>query len=293
MLRGNKMLEPRPGQMIFDGLHVGHLEDYEKKDLEWIVRGFLLKGELTILQGHGGTSKGTLAAAWASWVTNGGTREEPIAPQHVLWASAEDNIGTVVRPRLEVAGANTNMVKPIFYMRDGEQEGLVIPDHVRELQEIVLDLDVGLVVIDPLMSHLSPELDANSDKEVKLALRSLSRMAQETGCAVLAVHHFAKDTSRGAFLSGQGSIAFGATARMVLAIAEHDEDEDIRVLEVVKTNLSKKGLTMELRLEREAVPGLDELVPRVVRTGHHTDKSVHDLLRVFRRKQKVEVPFST
>lgn len=275
--------------MPFDGLHVGHLEDYEKKDLEWLVRGFLLAGELTILQGHGGTSKGTLAALWAAWVSTGGDEREP---QHVLWASAEDNIGTVVRPRLEVAGADTDMVRPIFYIRDGEQEGFVIPDHVRELTEIVLDLDVGLVVIDPLMSHLSPELDANSDKEVKQALRPLSKMAQETGCAVLAIHHFSKSTERGAFLSGQGSIAFGATARMVLAIAEHDEDEDLRILEVVKTNLSRKGMKMELRIEREAVEGLDELVPKVVRTETHTDKSVHDLLRVFRRKQKPDVPFS-
>lgn len=283
------MLEQRPG-MVFDGLHIGHLEDYEKRDLDWLLRGFLLAGELTILQGHGGTSKGTLAAAWAAMVTRGKDCEPTREPQHVLWAAAEDNIGSVVRPRLEVANADTSMVKTVFVYRDGMQEGITIPDDVRELKEAVLDLDVGLVIIDPLMSHLSSELNANDDKEVKLALRSLVSMAHETGCAVLAVHHFTKDTGRGAFLSGQGSGAFGNTARMVLAIAEDDEDEDLRLLEVVKTNVSKKGLTMELRIEREPVAGLEELVPRVVRTYNYSGKSVNNLLRVFRRKEKEQLP---
>lgn len=281
------MLEPRPGATL-DGLTVGHLEDYEMRDLEWLLRGFLLKGELTVLQGHGGTSKGTLAAAWSSLVSRGkGDCQDE--PQHVLWAGAEDAIGTVVRPRLTAAEADTSMVKPIYHYRDGMREDMVLPEDVHALQGIVEDLDAGLVVIDPLMSHLSSELNSNDDKEVKLALKPLARMAQDTGCAVLAVHHLTKSVERGPFLSGQGSGAFGNTARMVLAIAEDDEDEDVRLLEVVKTNLSKKGLTLELRVERVQVDGLEELVPRVIRTHHESEKNVHGLLSVFGKKKK-EMP---
>lgn len=282
------------GQSIVDslrpnGIRIGHLEDYEKKDLDWLLKGFLLAGEFTILQGHGGTSKGTLAASWAAMVSRGKT-EPPREPQCVLWASAEDNIGSVVRPRLEVVNADTEMVKPVFYWQDGMREGIVIPDHVRELQDLVSGMDVGLVIIDPLMSHLSSELNANDDKEVKLALRPLVEMAHATGCAVLAIHHLTKDTSRGAFLSGQGSGAFGNTARIVLAIAEDDEDDDLRLLEVVKTNVSKKGLTMELRMERVQLEGLEELVPRVVRTHRPSDKSVHGLLAKFAKKKREQMP---
>lgn len=270
---------------MLDGLTVGRLEDYELRDLEWLVQGFLLKGELTILQGHGGTSKGTLAAAWAALVSRG-KGECQAEPQHVLWAGAEDAIGTVVRPRLMAINADTDMVKPIHHYRDGVREDMVLPDDVRDLQGIVEDLDVGLVVIDPLMSHLSSELNSNDDKEVKLALKPLARMAQDTGCAVLCVHHLTKSVERGAFLSGQGSGAFGNTARMVLAIAEDDEDEDLRLLEVVKTNLSKKGLTMEMRIDRVEVAGLTELVPRVLRTHRESEKNVNSLLSKFGKKKE-------
>ena len=284
------MLEPRPGQFPPDGVSVGRLADHQLRDLEWLLRGFLLKGELTILQGHGGTSKGTLAAAWASMVSRGqGECQEQ--PQHVLWAGAEDSIGTVVRPRLLIAHADEELVLPVFHWRDGMKEDICLPDDVHQLQTVIEDLDAGLLVIDPIMSHLSAEINSNDDKEIKLALKPLSRMAQDTGCAVLGVHHLTKDTSRGPALSGQGSAAFSNTARMVLAIAEDDEDEDLRLLEVVKTNLSKKGLTMQLKVEREAVPGLQELVPRLVRTHQPTDKTVHELLsRLWRKKKEQHTP---
>lgn len=160
--------------------------------------------------------------------------------------------------------------------------------HLPAIQDAVESLGAGLLVIDPLMSHLSAELNSNDDKEVKFALKPLSRMAQDTGCAVLCVHHLTKNTDKGAFLSGQGSGAFGNTARLVLAIAEDDEDEDVRLLEVVKTNVSKKGLTMELRVERVNLPDLEELVPRVVRTHQHSDKSVNGLLSRFGKKKEPE-----
>lgn len=196
---GNGILEQLMVQP--DGVAVGPLNEHKLQDLEWLLRGFLLKGELTILQGHGGTSKGTLAAAWASMVTRGLGECQPGA-QNVLWAGSEDSLGAVVRPRLMVAEANTNMVWPVFHRRSGVREDITIPEDVSGLQRVIEDLEAGLLIIDPLMSHLSSSLDANSDKEVKHALRPLSRMAQETGCAVLAVHHFSKDTSKGAFLSG-------------------------------------------------------------------------------------------
>lgn len=278
------MLEPRPGT-VRDGLQVGHLEDFEIRDLEWLLRGFLLKGELTVLQGHGGTSKGTLAACWAAMVSSG-IGECQQGPQHVLWAGAEDALGTVVRPRLQAVDADEEMVRPIWFVRDGLKEDIVLPDDVPAIQEAAESLDAGLLVIDPLDSHLSSELDGNNDKEVKLALKPLSRMAQDTGCAVLVIRHLSKDTSKGPFLSGQGSAAFGNTARMVLAIAEDDEDEDLRLLEVVKSNVSKKGLTMELRIERVHVPGLQELVPRVEKTNRESEKTVHGLLGKWGRKKE-------
>jgi hypothetical protein len=127
------------------------------------------------------------------------------------------------------------------------------------------------------MSHLAGSVDSYRDHDVKRSLRPLAQMANLTGCAAIGLHHFNKQTSAGAVASIQASGAFGNTARLVLAMAEHDEDDMLRVLEVVKTNISRKGLRKALRVDLVTVPGLSEPVPRIAEAGE-TEKTVDELL---------------
>jgi AAA domain len=268
---------PRPNGQAPDGIYLADLHSVEMRDPEWLVRGYLPAGELTLLVGAGGTNKGTWAATLAAMVTRGKAESQNGEPAHVLWAAAEDNLGSVLKPRLVAAGANLDLVKPFGIRRSGVEDALCLPDDVPALRDAVDALAAKLVVVDPLLSHLSGKVDSYRDHDVKRSLRPLAQMANETGCAVLGLHHFNKDTSRGAVASSQASGAFSNTARIVLAMAEHDEDEMLRVLEVVKTNISKKGLRKALRVDLVIIPGLAEPVPRTVEAGD-IDKTVDELL---------------
>ncbi len=66
------------------------------------------------------------------------------------------------------------------------------------------------------------------------------QIAGRTGCAVLGVVHFTKNTEKGAFLSIQASGAFGKTAQHVLAMVESPDERNERILSVSKTNVSEK-----------------------------------------------------
>src|SRR6185312_16026158 len=92
------------------------------------------------------------------------------------------------------------------------------------------------------------------------------------------IHHFNKDVSRGAVRSGQASGAFSNTARVVLAMAAHDEHDDVRVLEVVKANITKVGQRQSIRIEAVHVDGVTDPVVRSVPAGV-AHKTVDELLK--------------
>jgi hypothetical protein len=259
------------------GIHLADLRGVEMRDPTWLVRGYIPAGELTLLVGNGGTNKGTFAAGVAAMVTRGECESQNGKPAPVLWAAAEDSVASVLKPRLVAAGADISLIHPFSFHRGGIEDALCLPDDVPELRATVERIGARLLVIDPLMSHLAGSVDSYRDHDVKRSLRPLAQMANLTGCSALGLHHFNKQTSAGAVASIQASGAFGNTARLVLAMAEHDEDDMLRVLEVVKTNISRKGLRKALRVDLVTVPGLSEPVPRTSEAGE-TEKTVDELL---------------
>ena len=250
--------------------------DVEVRDVAWLERGYLPAGELTILQGHGGTNKGSHSCYWAALVTNGNTDDGTSG--NVIFVAAEDSLATTLKPRLIAAGADLGRIHFLSFADGGYSDALRIPDDVADLHAAVEETGARLVVIDPILTHLAAGVDSYRDHDVKRALQPLKAMAEATDCAVLAVHHLNKDTSRGALRSGQASGAFINTARVVLAMVNHDEDEDVRVLEVVKANGSRVGVRQAIRIETVDIPGLTDPVVKTTPAGF-AEKGVDELLR--------------
>ncbi len=233
-------------------------------------------GELTILQGHGGTNKGSHSCYWAALVTNGNTDDGTSGD--VIFVAAEDSLATTLKPRLIAAGADLGRIHFLLFADGGYSDALRIPDDVADLHAAVEETGARLVVIDPILTHLAAGVDSYRDHDVKRAVQPLKAMAEATDCAVLAVHHLNKDTSRGALRSGQASGAFINTARVVLAMVNHDEDEDVRFLEVVKANGSRVGVRQAIRIETVDIPGLTDPVVKTTPAGF-AEKGVDELLR--------------
>ena len=143
-----------------------------------------------------------------------------------------------------------------------------------------------LLVVDPRLSHLSGKVNSHTDHEVKLALRPLMQLAHNTGCTVLGNGHFSKDKSGGARRASMGSTAFTNTPRVGMAMAYDDEDPDVRVLEVVKSNIGPKGVGRNYRIRVVEVDGLDEPVPMLVAEGAAT-KAVDDLIAKTQRGKRI------
>ncbi len=108
------------------------------------------------------------------------------------------------------------------------------PDDVAELVRQVTDLEIGLVVLDPLYRmHRQDENDAVAMRSVIAALRSVA----DTGAGVLLVHHLrkpARDTrsgsgASGADLRGTGALHAAYDAGIVLTAKPDSERITARV----------------------------------------------------------------
>lgn len=212
------------------------------KAIHWLWLGWIAFGKLTILAGAGGTGKTTLAIWLVAILTTAGRWPDGAicgSRRSVIFWSSEDDAADTLVPRLEAAGADTSKV----YILQGRINGLgeIEPfDPAKDIDLLAAELerigDVGLILIDPIVSAVAGDMHRAND--VRRALQGLVNLAEQYDCAVLGITHFSKG-SAGSNPAERvlGSQAFGALARTVL-VAAKQEDSDRRVLARAKSNIS-------------------------------------------------------
>ena len=226
----------------------------EPRPVEWLLPGWLPRGELSILSGRPGSQKTTLAAAIVSDLTRGrawrASASHPAGPAiSVLWATSEDSLSRVLVPRLEATGA---ALERVYFAADGfspvSEDGLPA---LRSFADLVPDL--GLVVLDPLKSFAAPE-DGNSESDVRESLVRITEFATQTGIAVLGISHLRKGGAAESLDALSGSLAWGATARSVW-VAGRNPDPDLEGFVLAHSKCNLGPLQESIRYEGTSLPG--------------------------------------
>jgi hypothetical protein len=221
---------------------------------EWLWRGRIAFGVLTNVEGDPGLGKSTALGDLAARLSSG--RPMPgedlaASPADVVILSAEDDPETVLRPRLEAAGAELERIHFLTAVRDakGKLMPVSIPRDVERIESAMRSVGARLLIVDPPSAHLGREVDHFKDAAVRLALAPLQEMAARRSAAVIFNRHFNKGGGTRAIYKGGGSIAFAAAARTVLQVYADPEDDDRRVLVVAKCNLARKAPSLMFRVE--------------------------------------------
>lgn len=226
-------------------LEVQRACDIVPQPVEWLWRGRIARGALNVIAGHPGDGKSMLTCAIAARVSRGGLWPvDGDAPQgNVLIVNVEDDLATVVRPRLEAAGADLTRV----YLAT---HSFSLPEDLKQLERAIRATDADLVVLDPLGSLVSARIDSHRDTSARLALTPLAELASDTRAAILCVAHLAKHASdQRALTRINGSIAFAGVPRVVLGVGPDPDDGDLRVLASLKDNLDKPPSALAYRIE--------------------------------------------
>jgi len=221
------------------------LSEYESEEIQWLWNPYLPKGKLVIIEGHPSVGKSTFTCEIASIATTGtayqcGTTNPPM---NVLMVQVEDTPGDIIKPRILASGGDVTRVRFLEGIKNPLTLGESTADlsnqlHIEAIRNAIQEHQIGIVIIDPLMGLIGDKRDSHNDQSMRQITTPLTKLAQEEQVTIILVRHLTKGGGNQAILRGGGSIAIVGSARVVMLIAKDPQDEQKRVLAMVKNNLA-------------------------------------------------------
>ncbi|NLV39884.1 MAG: AAA family ATPase [Candidatus Hydrogenedentes bacterium] len=202
-----------------DGVHglkfagLGDLSELADAPLPWLVDGWLLSGNVTLLAAPGGVGKSMLSLALAASVVHGRALINgmaPLAQGAAVMLSYEDNRTAVAKRlralqrhhKLDGEGFEADLDKHLHLLDDPrplaevDRAGNVRPTaFYTELAATVRRMQPRLVVVDTLR-RAGGALDGNAAAHIGELLSLLGDLARESGAAVLVLAHVRKGTGK-------------------------------------------------------------------------------------------------
>ena len=215
--------------------------------MQWLWHPYIPFGKLTIIQGDPGEGKTTLALRLAAACATGNPLPgmESMEPFNVIYQSAEDGMGDTIKPRLMEAGADLDRVLSI--VEDKKQLSLLD----ERIEKAIREHNARLMILDPIQGYIGSRVDINRANEIRTVLKSVSSVAERTGCAVVLIGHLNKASGSSSAYRGLGSIDFRAAARSVLLIGRLKNDPTVRVIVHDKSSLAPEGKSLAFGLGDE------------------------------------------
>ncbi len=275
-------LETRNGDRSGDdsepgpGVHRIKLSTLRPEKVNWHLDGLVPKAMHTVLAAPGGTVKGLLSLYLVAHHI----------PGTVLYFGTEDDFSKVVLPRALALEMDVDRFVPVF-KRDagGELYSFRFPSD-RTLLERELDKTKACaLIIDSGVEHLDEGLAANKAEDVRQFTNMLNHIAQGRNVLPLDLLHTNKNRdARGVERVGHAKTWTDASRHVLLAAADRD-DEDVRHVEVFKTNIARVGYGHAFRILTRPVRVFDpdtdawvsEAIPYLVDLGE-SGESVEELL---------------
>src|SRR5215212_145295 len=154
------------------------LSGVEPEEVSWLWPSWLALGKLALVDGDPGLGKSAMTLDLAALVSSGkgfpdGAECEPAG---VVLLSAEDGLADTIRPRLDVAEADTSKILALATVPDenGHERFLSIPEDIPHIEKGIERVGAGLIVVDPLMAFLSGDANSHRDQDVRRALAPLA-----------------------------------------------------------------------------------------------------------------------
>lgn len=216
------------------------------REIEWLWYPYIPKGAVTMIFGHGGQGKSTLAIEIGAALSSGRKlpgSEAAVSPLRVLILNAEDDPEVSTIERLNASDAR---LENVLYLPDV----FVLDDKgLEELRWVVKEHSIDFVILDPVVEWMGAKRDMNKMNEVREFMGGLKRIAQEFNIGIVVVHHSRKDKGDGGYQqdTAAGSADFTNAVRSSLFV--HQVSGQQRIMEHVKTNWGPLGPAWGYTLE--------------------------------------------
>lgn len=254
------------------------------RPVKWTWDERIPAASLSLCGGREGIGKSTVTYTLAADITVGKLPGQYFGePRSVVIAATEDAWEYTIVPRLMAAGADLDRVYRVDVVTaEGIPGALSLPRDITDLARLIVDNDVALVLLDPLLSRLEADLDSHKDADVRVALEPLTALCERTGVAVLGIIHVNKSHSTDPLTLLMASRAFAAVARAVLFVMTDPDDDQIRLLGQPKNNLGRTDHlpTLTFKIDSHVVAETDEgpVVTGKLTWLGESDRTIRDAL---------------
>lgn len=200
----------------------------------WLMGHWLLAGEVTAIIAPGGTGKSTIGNAFALSLASGRAllgKSLPRGAQAAWIYNLEDGQDELERQisaaalyydiKPEDCGnrllVDSGLDQPLCTAREDQQGFALAEDVFEQLTATIRARKIAVVTVDPFVSsHMVGE---NNNGAIDAIAKRWKRLAKETGCAVVLVHHTKKLGGREVTAEdGRGAVALRDAARVVLPL---------------------------------------------------------------------------
>jgi hypothetical protein len=200
-------------------------------------------------------------------------------PGKVLLLAREDDASCVLLPRLRAAKADLSRISWSVFANVATGSPIDLAAHVQLLVNATTTHAFDLIVVDTFAAFAPAGTDANAAQDVRLLLDALTRLARQTGAAVVVVAHLRK-TGQG---DGDPMDAIAGSAQMtagvrVAALLDKGIKEGERWFRVVKSNLGPidpHGWTWRFHWSDPFTEGVSDM-PRIVWAQAGEEYQDHD-----------------
>jgi hypothetical protein len=205
---------------------------------DWLWREWLCKGALHVLAGKQSGGKSTWVAYVIAQLLQG-KLDAPSGLRAGVISLEEPN--DRLAARLRASGADMGRVALYLAVTDQDKSGKPVerpwrlPQDLDVLETFIVSADLSLIVVD----GAGYAINGNQDyANIGTSLSGLAKVAERTGCAILAITHTRKEGNTDAVTAAIGSTAWTAIPRIcwVCGVDPDDESESRRIVAVGKTN---------------------------------------------------------
>ncbi len=196
------------------------------KQPQWLAKQRLPRASVSLLVGDEGIGKSLLAITVIAHITRGcpfpGFGIPAREPGRVLLVLTEDDWSTEVRPRLEAAGADLDMIEIICTDKDGSGS----PVFPRDIELIAAEPHPDLVVVDCWLDTVPSNIQVKDPQGARQALHPWKDLGTRTGAAIWLLCH----TNRVA--TGRPRDKYGVTSELrkkarLTVFCQSDEDGNL------------------------------------------------------------------
>jgi hypothetical protein len=260
-----KVVKEVYGRKLF--LSTGVMSKIARETITWAVENVLLKGALNLFIGDPDIGKTLVAILYIAKLTRQGKK--------VVVICREDSYGHVWVPRLVTAGADLDLVIPVFGVQVEVEEDLIPwmldnQEHLTLLTDLLIKEQADLCLIDPLADFAGSK-DLNKAQDVRTITGPLNKIAQETQVAMLANCHTTKAIQDSVIKTAAGSYQLMAAVAVAWYFMEDPDNSEQRLMMQAR---NKYGTKLGWRYTIEGVEGVG-----VVRMTGKEYRSVNDMLK--------------